>query len=173
MKKIIVLLLTCASLFAYPATVIKHIDGDTITVKSMDGNITKLRFADVDTPEKFLNSFKAKGDVKKCNISTTYAGVDASKHLADVVHIGDTVEVKLTGDTSHDRDVAIIYMNGVNLNELMVKDGYAYVWHSGRDIKDISYRQQLLKEQYDSKEAKLGLWGTYPTEMQCLVDYHK
>jgi endonuclease YncB( thermonuclease family) len=173
MKKIITLLLIYASLFAYPATVIKHIDGDTITVKSMDGNITKLRFADVDTPEKFLNSFKAKGDVKKCTISTSYAGVDASKHLADVVHVGDTVEVKLTGDTSHDRDVAIIYLKDINLNELMVKDGYAYVWHTGRDIKDIPYRLQLLKDQYDSKEAKMGLWATYPTEMQCLVDYHK
>jgi endonuclease YncB( thermonuclease family) len=173
MKKILTLMLLVTGLFAFPATVVKIIDGDTITVKTIDGNITKLRFADIDTPEKYLVSNKAKYDIKTCGKSTYTMGKEASAYLESVVKIGNIVEVKLSGNTSYDRDVAIIYFNNTNLNELMVLQGYAYVWHTGNDITDLSYKTILLNSQTSAKENKLGLWKKYPDVMECLINYHK
>jgi endonuclease YncB( thermonuclease family) len=173
MKKILLSLLFSATLFAYPATVVKLIDGDTITIKSNDGNVTKLRFADIDSPEKFVISYKTKGDIKTCGHTTVDAAKLSSKYLASIIKIGDTVEVKPTGSTSHDRDVAIIFFKDINLNEEMIQAGYAYVWHTGRDMKDVRYREQLLHYQSSAIQAHTGLWQSYPNEMDCLTAYHK
>jgi endonuclease YncB( thermonuclease family) len=173
MKKIILTLLFIATLFAYPATVVKLIDGDTITVKSNDGNVTKLRFADIDSPEKFLFSYKAKSDIKECGKTTVDAAKLSSNHLDSIIKIGDIVEIKPTGDASHDRDVAIVFLKNINLNEMMIKDGYAYVWHTGRDMSDIKYRDQLLQDQSLSIQTHSGLWQSYPDVMNCLTKYHK
>jgi endonuclease YncB( thermonuclease family) len=100
-------------------------------------------------------------------------GKEASTYLASVVKIGNIVEVKLSGNTSYDRDVAIIYFNNTNLNELMVLQGYAYVWHDGSDMTDLSYKAILLNDQTSAKENKLGLWKKYSDAMECLVNYHK
>ena len=173
MKKILLALLFSVSLFAYPATVVKIIDGDTITVKSNDGNVTKLRLADIDSPEKFVISYKAKGDIKTCGKDTVNAAKLSSKYLASVIKVGDVVDVTPTGATSHDRDVAIVYYKDININEEMIQSGYAYVWHTGRDMKDIRYREQLLQDQSLAIQAHTGLWQSYPNVMDCLTAYHK
>lgn len=173
MKKILLALLIATSMFAFPAKIVKFIDGDTITVQTLDGNLSKLRFADVDTPEKFTFSFKAKSDIKKCGIQTVVMGKMASAHLNAVIKLGDTVEVIPTGDTSHDRDVAVIYLGNINLNKMMVQDGYAIVWHTGRDMTDQKYKTELLNAEQNATTSKSGLWNTNPVEMKCLMDYHK
>lgn len=167
------MLLIVTSVFAFPAKVKKIIDGDTISVITKDGNISKIRFADVDTPEKYLISKKAQYDIKKCGKVTFEMGKLASIHLSNLVKAGDEVDVNLTGTKSHERDVGIISKNGVNLNKQMVINGFAIVWHTGRDIKDQSYKEDLLNMQDDSIFNKLGFWGTNAREMSCLMDYHK
>jgi micrococcal nuclease len=173
MKKILLTLLIATSMFAFPAKITKIVDGDTIIVKTPDGKLSKIRFADVDTPEKYLISNKAKYDIVKCGKVTFEMGKDASKHLNTLVKVGDVVEVLPNGTTSKDRDVAVIKIGLINLNKQMVIDGYAYVWHTGRDIKDQSYKVELLTVQDDAIFNKVGLWGTKAREMSCLLDYHK
>lgn len=51
MKSILLLAMLYASLFAFPAKVIKISDGDTITVLN-DKEQTKVRLYGIDTPEK-------------------------------------------------------------------------------------------------------------------------
>ena len=173
MKKILLMLLIVTSVFAFPAKVKKIVDGDTITVIQDNGTISKIRFADVDTPEKYLISKKAQYDIKKCGKVTASMGKSASIQLNNLVKIGDIVDVNLTGTKSHERDVGIVSKNGINLNKQMVIDGYAIVWHTGRDIKNQSYKEELLNVQNEAIFNKYGLWGTQTREMSCLVDYHK
>lgn len=173
MKKILLMLLIITSVFAFPAKVKKIVDGDTITVITEDGNVTKIRFADIDSPEKYLISKKAKYDIIKCGRTTFEMGKLASKHLTTLVKIGDNVDVNLTGNTSYNRDVGIISTNGTNLNNQMVIDGYAIVWHTGRDIINQTYKEELLNHQADAISRSNGFWKIYPQEMECLKNYHK
>lgn len=171
MIKLIALLIIVATAFGFPATVVKIADGDTITVSSPQG-LTKVRFADVDTPEKFKVSTKAKFDIKQCGEETVVMGRLAGMQLASYIKLDDNVTVSPRGPLSYNREVAIVKLQGVNLNALMVAEGYAYVWHGGRDIKNQRYKKQLLKMQGVAKASKKGFWGTHPDAMSCLVNYH-
>lgn len=173
MKKFILLMLLSFTLLAQQYSVVKIIDGDTIRVSTQDGNVTKIRFADVDTPETFTFSYKAKGDIKKCGVSTISMGKMASAKLKEVLKVGDKVDLVFNGASSHDRDVAIVYLQKENINARMVIDGYAIVWHRGRDITDLVYKKSLLDNQTDALTKTNGLWKTYPKEMECLEEYHK
>lgn len=173
MKKIILILLLALSVYGAQYKVVKIVDGDTIKVSTEEGNVSNIRFAHVDTPEKFKFSYKARGDIKRCGESTVKMGYTATKHLSTLVKKGDKVDLKFIGETSHDRDVAIIYINKVNLNSKMVQDGYAIVWHRGRDIQDKTYKKYLLDAEYEAITKTTGFWKTNPVEMTCLEEYHK
>jgi len=82
------------------------IDGDTIDV---DGN--SIRFSLASTPE--LNEF---------------GGFDAKHFLEQICPVGSQALVdEDDGQTegSYDRMIAVIYCNGVNLNEAVLEEGYA------------------------------------------------
>lgn len=174
MKKIILITLLVASAFAFPAKVIKIIDGDTIKVLTSDKKSKNIRFADVDSPETFAFSFKSKGDVANCVVPIEFGKASLS-HLKGILKVGDLVEVELNDQTSHNRDVGTIWFEKKNINSTMVKDGYAFVWHSGRDIKDADYKQELLISQTIAKVNAQGLWKgeNNSTIMECLIKYHK
>ena len=89
-------------------TVTRIVDGDTIHV---DGQ--SIRFALASTPE--LNE---------------YSGKEARDHIVQICPVGSKVLVdEDDGQTegSYGRIIAVIYCNGLNLNDQVIENGYGYL----------------------------------------------
>lgn len=180
MKKLLLLMAFLLSLIlpsfalAESAIVTKVIDGDTIKViLEGDTNTTTIRFAGIDTPETSSFSYKAKYDNKKCTNKLLVLGKKSKAELNTLVAVGDKVIINFIDEKSHDRSVGIVIANGINLNQVMVQRGYAYMYHGGRDLKPSVDPTPYLTSQNYAKNGKQGLWGTDGTLFQCLVDSHQ
>lgn len=130
------------------ASVIKIVDGDTIHVAS--GNtINTVRLIGIDTPE-----------VVDPRRPVQCYGKEASQKLKELLN---QKKVYLTADTSqserdkYDRLLRYVWTeDGTNVNEFMLREGYAYEY-----TYDVPYKyQQLFKEaQRSAQEKKAGLWS--------------
>ena len=115
-------------------TLIKVSDGDTITVRGKDGE-KKIRFYGVDAPES----------------SQSY-GTESKKFLTDNIS-GKKLKIKKISVDRYSREVSIVYAENVNINEFMLKEGYAW-WY--RDYaKDEAVYEALERE---ARNSKKGLW---------------
>ncbi|OPX57563.1 MAG: hypothetical protein A4E25_02208 [Methanobacterium sp. PtaB.Bin024] len=84
------------------------VDGDTIDVEG----VGRIRFVGVDTPERGESGYKeAKNFVKKmCLGKTVGLDIDDAKNT-----------------DKYGRTLAVVYVDGVNLNQELLKEGYAEV----------------------------------------------
>jgi len=142
MKKIIfiicaILFLTSANLFS--KTIIGHakiIDGDTIHIKN-----NKIRLHGIDSPE-------AK---QTCKIDSQnwFCGKQSTEELKKIIN-NQSVECTVNDIDIYNRYVAICLVNDINLNQWMVKNGWA-----------IAYRyystDYIIEEKY-ARDNKLGIW---------------
>lgn len=109
MKSILLLIMLHASLFAFPAKVVKISDGDTITVLSGKEQ-TKVRLYGIDAPEK-------KQDYGQ-----------KSKQFLAILIAGQVIEVEPKGKDRYKRTLGIIYYKGQDINAQMVLNGYAWAY---------------------------------------------
>jgi len=89
-------------------TVTRIVDGDTIHV---DGQ--SIRFALASTPE--LNE---------------YGGIEARDHIEQICPVGSKALVDEDDgqqEGSYGRIIAVIYCNGLNLNDQVIENGYGYL----------------------------------------------
>ncbi|OJJ28132.1 thermonuclease family protein [Campylobacter concisus] len=131
MKAILLLIMLHASLFAFPAKVIKISDGDTITVLSGKEQ-TKVRLYGIDAPEK-------KQDY----------GQKSKQFLASLI-AGQVVEVEQKGKDRYKRTLGIIYYKGQDINAQMVLNGYAWAY--------VKYSRMYVDQEKTARENKRGLW---------------
>ncbi len=124
------------------ALVSKVVDGDTIQLS--DGR--KVRYIGIDTPET-VHPTKAVG----CY------GQEASTKNKELV-LGKTVALeKDVSDTDrYGRLLRYVYSDGVMINDLLVKEGYARVSTYPPDVK---YQAIFSESEKIAREQKLGLWG--------------
>ena len=128
--------------------VTRIVDGDTFEVK-IGGQFEKVRMLGIDTPESV--------DPRK---PVQCFAKEASKKLAEL--IGDR-EIVLTADfTNDDRDKYgrllryVQRIDGLKVNEEMIKQGYAYAY-----IKfPFERRAEYLTLQSNARSMGLGLWAT-------------
>ena len=112
------------------------IDGDTIHIKS-----NKIRLHGIDAPETKQTC--------KINDEVWFCGKQSTKELKNLIN---KQEVKcITNDVDiYNRFVAICYVNEININQWMVKSGWA-----------IAYRyystDYIIEEKY-ARDNKLGIW---------------
>ena len=147
MKYIIYLTIALCLLVAFGVTasnkflVTRVVDGDTI---KLEGGIT-VRLLGIDTPE----SVHPRKPVE-CY------GPEASKYLKDRV-LGEMVHLKFGVDKAdrYGRMLAYVYMGRTDINQELVKKGYAYVYPS-KDYKTI---HRYLHHARKARGKKLGLWG--------------
>lgn len=130
-KFFFMLVFFCSGVFANEYYVRKVIDADTIQV-AKNGKKIKVRFYGIDAPE-----------------SGQRYGKYCTKELKNLI---DKKYVKLdikTTDT-YGRKVAIIYHNGIDINQKIVRLGcaWAYVYYTSKYKQDEKY----------AKDKKLGLW---------------
>lgn len=138
-------LLIFASAFSKPAIITKIIDGDTIHAKQ-DGKLIKVRLHCIDTPES-----KMVGKQKAQIVGGVNYGDLATQHLKEMLSTGETVDLKCFESDRYERSVCVAWKEGLNINYLMLADGYA--WLPKKYCKDINYEYAFES----AKNSKLGL----------------
>ena len=122
---------------AWMAKVINVTDGDTIKIYNAEYGQVKIRFYGIDTPEK----------------GQPY-GQAAVKYLASLV-AGKMVDIEPVTEDRYGRTVAIVTDAKTNINQDMVRAGYAWVYQKYCNRPFCDYWLALEKQ---AKEGKLGLW---------------
>ena len=114
--------------------VIAIADGDTVTIIK-DNQTTKIRLAEIDTPEK----------------NQPY-GKKAKKALSNFI-FNKEVEVEIVTIDRYGRTVGKIFLNNQNINKEMVKAGHAWVYV--KYAKDKTF----FALENEARENQLGLWA--------------
>ena len=136
---ILLLIFLFLSNFVFAKTIIgkpRIIDGDTIHIKS-----NKIRLHGIDAPET----------KQTCEIDNKDwdCGKQSTKELKNLIN-NQKVECITNDIDRYNRYVAICYVNEININQWMVKNGWA-----------ISYRyyskDYIVEEKY-AHDNKLGIW---------------
>ncbi len=131
------LVLASASAHAWTGQVVAVTDGDTIKVLQ-DGRETKIRLYGVDTPEK-KQAF----------------GQKAKDFTASLV-AGKMVDVEPVDQDRYGRTVGLVTVSGRNLNEELVKNGFAWVYRQYCRRGECS---AWIKEESQARAARIGLWA--------------
>ena len=108
-------------------------DGDTFTCLTDAKQQLKVRLHAIDAPEK-QQAF----------------GQQAKKHLSDLVY-GQTVTLHITDTDRYGRTVADIRLGSLDINQQMVKDGYAWAYR-------LYDGTRYVQEEKAARNARLGLW---------------
>lgn len=116
--------------------VIGYMDGDTIKVVR-NGKQEKIRLYGIDTPEKK----QAYGQAATAAIKQILTGRD--------------IKIEIIDHDRYGRAVAMVYADGKNVNEIMVKGGYAWVYR--KYCKD-SFCNDWLEHEKQAKQSKRALW---------------
>ena len=116
--------------------VTRVIDGDTIELSTGE----KVRYIGIDTPER--------SDCFFSEAKTINAKLVLNK------------EVELKKDVSqtdkYGRLLRYVYVDGLFVNDYLVKEGYAYVTTYPPDVK---YSKSFLESQTQARENKKGFWA--------------
>lgn len=122
--------------------VTRVIDGDTIEIEGGD----RLRYIGIDTPE-----------TKHPNKVVGCYGKEAEAKNKDLV---EGKKVKLEKDVSetdkYGRLLRYVYLDGIMINELLVKEGYAQASSYPPDVK---YQDKFNEAEKQAREEERGLWG--------------
>jgi len=115
---------------------VKIVDGDTFDLL-VNGNTTyRIRLLDIDCPERGQDFYK----VSKEALGNYLGGL--------------TIKVIYTKKDRHQRILGTVYNGPVNVNMIMVQEGYA--WHFKKYSKD----QRFGEVEQSARKAKRGLWST-------------
>ena len=137
-----------ADLLTY--TLLEVVDGDTIRVKNSEGKEQSVRMIGLDAPESTTMRY----GYAEC------FGKEAAGHLKSLLK--DTKEIQLEVDysqTSTDkywRLLGYVVVNGVNLNQKMIEDGYGFEYTYNLPYK---YQSEFKSAQKAASEKKFGLWA--------------
>ncbi|MBU0680131.1 MAG: thermonuclease family protein [Proteobacteria bacterium] len=141
MRKII-----CTVLFAILSTTsayaeqckVAHVsDGDTVKA-ICNGREVKIRLYGVDTPEK-KQSF----------------GEQATQYTQQAV-LNKIVDVQVLDTDRYGRSVAVVKEGSFNLNEMLVKNGFAWVY--GKYCKE-SFCNEFKNYEKQAQQQRIGLWS--------------
>lgn len=123
--------------------VMRVIDGDTIEIEGGK----KVRYIGIDAPE-----LTDKRTLMKCF---------ADKALAKNKELVERSMVHLVKDMSetdrYGRLLRYVYKEDMFINELLIREGYAY---AASFPPDITYQEKLSKAQREAREKMRGLWGS-------------
>ncbi|QOR01946.1 thermonuclease family protein [Campylobacter sp. 2014D-0216] len=113
------------------AKITRVIDGDTLEATYKDEKL-KIRLFGIDAPE-----------------SDQAYGKMATQFLSAIV-LKKEVTLSVKDEDKYGRILAIVYLNDKDINQVMVKNGFAWAYEYYSDL--------YLDEQNYAKEHKKGLW---------------
>ena len=117
--------------------VTKVADGDTLTIINADNKLVKIRFYGIDAPE-----------------TKQEFGLDSKKFLTDKI-FGKYITVDVIDIDQYKRSVGRVFLDNIDVNRLMIEDGYAWVYSQYCKIPERTEWEQL---QELAKADKKGLW---------------
>lgn len=117
--------------------VISVTDGDSITILN-GSQQTKIRLYGIDTPEK-AQAF----------------GKQAKKFTASLT-AGKQVSVEVYDTDRYGRSVGVVFINGINVNEEIIRAGYAWQY---RKYCNTSFCDDWLKLEDHARSFAFGLWA--------------
>ena len=114
----------------------KIIDGDTIHIEN-----NKIRLHGIDAPE--LN--------QNCNYKNKdwECGQQSKKYLIQLID-SNAVNCQVIGIDRYKRYIGICYVNKLNINKMMVKNGWAIAYRY--------YSKDYTDEEFIAKKIKVGIW---------------
>jgi endonuclease YncB( thermonuclease family) len=124
------------------AKVVRVVDGDTIEI---EGGKT-VRYIGMDTPETV-----------KPNTPVQCYGKEASEKNKELVEGKEIAMEKDVSETDrYGRLLRYVFVDGVFVNDYLVKEGYAY---SSAYPPDVKFQDMFRDSQKEAQEQKQGLWG--------------
>lgn len=130
-----------------PAQVVRVVDGDTIRV-SLNNTQETIRLIGINTPE----SVDPRREVE-C------FGKEASDKLKGLI-MGKAVlleDDKSQADRDrYDRLLRYVWLDGVNMNKVMIAEGFAYEYTYDLPYK---YQAEFIAAQTEAQRLKVGLWN--------------
>lgn len=144
----------------YRVEVTRVIDGDTISVILPDGSTGTIRFLGVDAPElspESNNPLEYEG-ITDVNCLASY-GMIAKSYVTDLL-LDEQIDIEFDAFAGSkdifDRWLAYIYLaNGSDLDELLLKQGYAQVYTK----QVFSKKDVYLSFQKEAMDDHAGLWS--------------
>jgi len=130
-----------AGLVSGPVSLISVGDGDTVRVRSQQGNTVTIRLACIDAPET----------------SQGTSGKWSTQQLKRLIE-GKAISLKPQVKDRYGRTVAEIYVGNRNINLQMVRDGAAYAYR--KYLKQCD-RDAYLQAEDAASKRKAGVWGPY------------
>ncbi len=144
---IMVLMAGSALADSFTGTVVRVIDGDTVSVslrakpksstkdgESCQKKFHKVRLAEIDAPEK-----------------KQVFGAESTKALSDKV-LGKTVVVEWSNKGRYGRIIGTVYLDERNINQDMIRDGFAW-WY-----RKYSKDNNLSELETNARQRNRGLW---------------
>lgn len=124
-----------------PGLIVAISDGDSITLLTHDKQQLKIRLVGIDAPEK----------------KQAY-GTKAREQLASRI-FKQEVEVDLRAKDRYGRHLGVIYKNGIDINQSMIQDGYAWFYkhYAKEQPKDEALRYANAEDL--AKLKRKGLWA--------------
>lgn len=126
----------------------KCVDGDTAKFMLKNEEIT-VRFLAIDTPE---TKHPTKGEEPY--------GKEASEFTCNAVQNAKTITLEYDEGSDeldkYDRHLAWVYVDGVLLQDTLIKEGLAKVAYL---YGDYAYTEQLQKSEEIAKQQQLGIWS--------------
>ena len=116
---------------------IKVVDGDSLEIGSR-----RLRLLGIDSPEYVQNCYDKNHKKYSC-------GIKAKQYMEKLVAKGN-IECREMSKDRYNRSLSVCYSGSENLNEAMVRAGWAVAY---RDEEGIYERAE-----YEAKEHKRGVW---------------
>ena len=110
-------------------------DGDTLTLLDASRHQTKIRLAEIDTPE-----------------SAQPYGSRAKQALSDLV-FGKDVRIEVREQDRYGRSVGRVYVGSTDVNAAMVASGAAWVY------RQYSHDPELVRLETEARAARRGLWS--------------
>ncbi len=135
---VLLLILLPSVVFAFTGKVVSVADGDTVTVLTKDKAQVKIRLYGIDCPEKAQDF-----------------GTKAKQFTADMV-FGKMVDVEPVDQDRYGRTVGLLTVDGMNVNEAILKAGYAWVYNQYCRKAFCSDWQAI---QDAVQKARIGLWS--------------
>jgi micrococcal nuclease len=123
--------------YAEECQVYKISDGDTIKA-TCGGQNVRVRLYGIDTPE-----------------TAQRYGLEATQYTKQAV-LGKTVDIRVIDTDRYGRSVAMVMQDDLNLNEMLVRNGYAWVY--GRYCKE-SFCSDFKNQEKQARQQRIGLWS--------------
>lgn len=117
----------------FNAKVVVVMDGDTVLVQS-GGLKAKVRLVNIDAPEK----------------DQPY-GKESRESLLTLIG-GKTVQIESKAVDQYGRTIALLSIDGINVNEEQVRQGMAWAYSRSRDSRHYAALQR------EAQQARRGLW---------------